>query len=134
MSELAQPKQPQSFEDCFKVLDEILQDKSSFKTTLEDNVLAMSHFSLGMWLRNNWYLWWSPILAKQNEEKGYPQTMPPIVKYFHDNWDITHADDMSSIIIRSYHRYLNQKDLKIEEQVKRYKAHWAKLKNNDEEE
>src|SRR5258706_16050902 len=91
--------QPKTLEECFTYLDEKFQDKNSFKDVLEINILGMTHFTLGMWMRNNWYLWWSTSLAKKFAEKNYPQEKPALVAYFNDMLNIHHADDMSSIII-----------------------------------
>ena len=80
---------PASLKDCFVQLDSIFTDssKSHFKTITEDQFSSQMHFGFGMWMRNNWGLWRGSQLAK----------------YFHDK-DIHHADDMSGIILDSYHR------------------------------
>jgi len=44
-------------------------------------------------------------------------------KYF-NNLGIYHPDDMSGIILDSYHRYLTGKKIKLDEQVGYYKAYW----------
>lgn len=131
--ELEEIKQPNSLDECFTLLNEVLSDKLLFKNTLESNVLAMSHFSLGRWLRNNWYLWWNENLAKEYAKNNYPQVKPKIVQYFNDDLKIFHADDMSSIIILSYHRHLNGKELKVQEQVNKYLKFWADGKIGEEE-
>jgi len=132
--ELEEVKQPKTLEECFELLNTVLVDKDVFKNTLESNAVVMSHHSLGRWIRNNWYLWWNPKLAQEYEENNYPQEKPEIVKFFNEELKIQHADDMSGIIIQSYHRHLNGRDLKVEEQVKKYLAYWAKEDNNGEEE
>lgn len=124
-------EQPKDLEGCFAYLNEHLKDKAMFKDTLEDNIHGMTHFSMGMWMRNNWHLWWSPELASRFVDKGYPQEKPALVKYFNEVLNIDHADDMSGIIIQSYHRHLNGKELNLEAQVKRYHNHWKKVKGVD---
>jgi hypothetical protein len=52
-----------------------------------------------MWMRKQLGLWSGSQLAK----------------YFHDK-GIHHADDMSGIILDSYHRYLTKREVKLEEQ------------------
>lgn len=69
------------------------------------------HFSLGMWIRNNWGLWSGSRLSK----------------YFND-MEVFHPDDMSSIILDSFHRYLNGQDIKLEEQVEASVKYWEELK------
>lgn len=140
--ELEAPNVPTTLEECFTYLDKMLRDKEEFKSTPEEEVLGICHFSLGMWMRNTWYLWWSEELAKNandrdalkedgDELSNYPQEKPALVKYFNDNLNIHHADDMSSIIITSYHRRLNEQSLNLDKQVKRYQDHWLKLSKND---
>jgi hypothetical protein len=126
--ELPEIEQPISLEHCFTILDTILKDKILFKNTLESNAMAMSHHGVGRYLRNNWFLWWSPELAAEAKDQGYPQEKPAIVRYFNEQLNITHADDMSGIILTSYHRHLNKVDLKLDEQIKKYKEHWERWK------
>jgi len=124
MDKVNEIEQPSSLESCFEYLDKKLVDKDLFKNSPENKVLGMCHFSLGMWMRNNWYLWWSEDLAKQFAEKGYPQEKPLLVKYFNEELGIFHADDMSSIIITSYHRKLNDLTLRLDLQAKKYQDFW----------
>jgi hypothetical protein len=49
--------------------------------------------------------------------------------YF-NNMGIKHPDDMSSIILTSYHRHKNGKDIKLEEQIKVYQYFWKKSKKD----
>ena len=67
----------------------------------EDDAIAFSHHSIGQWIRNEWELW-----------GGYGE----LKKWFIAN-EIKHPDDMSAIILRSYHRFKNNKDMNIEEQI-----------------
>jgi hypothetical protein len=60
-------------------------------------------------IRNSWGLWSGSELAN----------------WFY-NRQIYHADDMSGIIIDSYERYLNNKPINLDEQVKNYHNHWEK--------
>ena len=41
---------------------------------------------------------------------------------------LEHADDMSGLILESFHRKLSHKPLDLEGQVHHYRAHWEKLK------
>ncbi|NME72089.1 DUF6794 domain-containing protein [Flammeovirga aprica] len=56
---------------------------------------------------------------------GYGKEILIYSKYFRD-LGINHPDDMSSIILTSFHRYLNDIDIKLDEQVKLYKDYWEK--------
>ena len=40
-----------------------------------------------------------------------------------------YPDDMSSIILTSFHRELNNKPINLDRQVSHYKEHWSKLDN-----
>ena len=64
-----------------------------------------------MWMRNNWRLWGGSRLSK----------------YFNE-LEINHPDDMSGIILVSYHRHINNKDIKLQEQIKYYQDYWEKTK------
>lgn len=119
-------KQPQTLEECFTLLSEMLSDREHFKNLLEGNAMAMAHHGLGRFIRNGWYLWWTKEIAEEYKAHNYPQEKPAIVKYFNETWDITHGDDISGVILTSYHRHLNGRDLNIKEQVDKYKAHWGK--------
>lgn len=102
---------PKDLEDCFRQLNGFWNDsiKNSIKMMKEDAFVAESHFGIGMWIRNNWGLWGSSRLSS----------------YF-SNLEIFHPDDMSGIILRSYHRKLNSKDIKLEEQIAHYHEYWEK--------
>jgi hypothetical protein len=102
---------PKDLEDCFKQIDSFWDDstKVEVKQLSESEFSANTHFGLGLWIRNNWQLWGGSRLSK----------------YFND-LAIYHPDDMSGIIIISYHRYLLGKEIKLEEQIKIYQDYWEK--------
>lgn len=84
------------------------KEKDSFKKEKEDDAVTMCHFSVGLWIRNNWI----------HGGRG-----PKLSKYFND-LGIFHPDDMSSIILTSLHRRLNNKDIDLEGQIEKYKKYW----------
>lgn len=104
-------KSPENLEECFAALDEVSSDSDRryFKSQKKGDASACFHHTLGRSLRNGWNLW---------DESA------PLHKYFL-NSGIFHADDMSGIIIDSYHRYLNGKDIDLDGQIKFYKDFWA---------
>jgi predicted Zn-ribbon and HTH transcriptional regulator len=71
------------------------------------------HFGTGMGIRNGWELW-----------KGKNR-----ISRFFKSKGITHPDDMSSIILTSFHRDLNNKPIDLEGQISVYQEYWNKLKN-----
>lgn len=90
---------PSDLQDCFKQLDKLLTsaEKKSFASASE-NSLSSYHMGLGLWMRNNWGLWKGSRLSNYFNKLG-----------------VLHPDDMSGIIIRFYHRYLNGHEFKIDE-------------------
>jgi len=104
---------PINLEDCFAQINSFWNDstKIQVKNWKEDEFTAKVHLGFGMWLRNNWRLWGGSRLSK----------------YFND-LGIYHPDDMSGIILDSYHRYLNNKEIKLEEQIKYYQDYWENSK------
>ncbi|MEO0684070.1 MAG: DUF6794 domain-containing protein [Cyanobacteria bacterium J06649_11] len=77
--------------DCFSQLNILFDDttKVQIESISEEDFVARSHFGIGLWLRNNWQLWGGSRLSKYFADKG-----------------IHHPDDMSGIILSSYHRHL----------------------------
>jgi len=93
---------PRSLEECFAVLKARLSKESLEKFKNEGEEVAVSEkFWLGIWIRDVWGLWDGSQLAK----------------YFRD-MGVDHPNDMSTIIMMSFHRYLNDEDIKLEEQIK----------------
>jgi hypothetical protein len=103
---------PIDLEDCFKQIDKFWDDSTKMKVKewTEDEFLGRAHMGFGMWMRNNWQLWGGSRLSKFFNDKG-----------------VFHPDDMSGIILVSYHRYLIGEDLKLEEQIKFYRDFWEKV-------
>lgn len=104
---------PKNLEDCFSQLNIILHDsiKAGIKLQSEEDFCADSHFGLGLWMRNNWGLWGGSRLSKYFTKIG-----------------INHPDDMSAIILVSYHRQITGKDIGLKTQIEGYKAYWKVMK------
>lgn len=102
---------PKDLEDCFKQIEIFWSDSTKMKVMqwTEDEFSGRVQMGFGMWIRNNWQLWGGSRLSK----------------YFND-LGIYHPDDMSGIILGSYHRYLTGKKIKLEEQIKIYQDYWKK--------
>lgn len=114
---------PKNLEDCFVQINSFWSDSTKIKVKNweEREFIGNVHMGFGMWMRNNWRLWGGSRLSKHFNEIG-----------------INHPDDMSGIILISYHRKLNNKEIKLEEQVKYYQEYWenskkTELKRNQEE-
>ena len=109
---------PKSIAEAHMYLDAYLADKDTFKNISEDEACGIGHMTLGRWMRNTWSLWWSKELYERVKDNSpeYPSVKPEIVEMFND-LGIHHADDMSGIIIKSYHRKLNGVEYNLEEDV-----------------
>ncbi|WP_400080297.1 DUF6794 domain-containing protein [Winogradskyella sp. R77965] len=93
------------------------EDLIGFKNKEEQSATSELHFGTGMSLRNNWKLW---------------AGTSAISKFFRD-LGIHHPDDMSSIILTSLHRKLNEKPIELEKQIKYYKDYWAESERKENE-
>jgi len=103
---------PKNLDECFDQmkLGSSNKDLCEFAAQKEDPVTASLHFTYGMAMRNNWGLWGKNKLTKYFNSIG-----------------IYHADDMSGILLTSFHRHLNNKDIKLDEQVKWYQDYWKSI-------
>lgn len=100
---------PIGLRSTIKEIDKNLNDtvKYDFKITPERIATTKHHFGLGRGLRNEKGLWSGSLLQTYFKLNG-----------------IKHADDMSSIILETYHRKLNDKPIRFREQKKYYKEYW----------
>jgi len=108
-------KVPNNLLECFEQLDNMLSDAEDadwFKSADEDDAISQAHHGLGRWIRNNWGLW-------SKDSKLYHYLL---------KLGLSHPDDMSSVILTSYHRHLIGKELELDEQVKFYIDYWKKNK------
>ena len=89
-------KIPQTKQEAFALLDETLSEKDKCELTKSDPIEY--HFSLGMWIRNNW-------IYEQSEED-----VKRLAKAFRTEMLFCDADGLSEKIIESYQRYLKRKN------------------------
>jgi hypothetical protein len=96
---------PATLDETYLYLNQMFDDtaKYGFMTLPEDIAASRLHRGLGMWIRNNWGLWRNSELKQFFLDKG-----------------VGHPDDMSGIILTSYHRYLNSKPIDLDGQIKKY--------------
>jgi hypothetical protein len=88
------------------------KDKEEFKSKDEREAVSELHMGKGQGIRNGWGLWEGKnSLYRSFKSKG-----------------ISHPDDISSIILTSFHRQLNNKDIGLEEQIREYQDYWDKAK------
>ena len=85
-------KIPQTKQDAYAKLDVMLSEEDKKEMTKGDS--CEYHFSLGMWIRNNW-------IYEQDDE--YRKLLAEI---FGDDSPFFEPDDLSDRIIKSYQRHL----------------------------
>jgi len=98
-------KVPSNLEQALELLDQIPEES---KDLIRKSGAVGGHFSIGMWLRNNWSLW----------EKD-----TPIVLWFKSQ-GIVHADDMSGIILESFEFRLKNQPFDLKAKIKHYRDFW----------
>jgi len=102
---------PKNFDEALIQLDRIIADstKTKIKSMEESDYVAQSHFTTGMWIRNNW-------LYNRNL-LGLIVTKSDLRKDLTSK-GLFHNDDMSVVILRSFHRQLNNVDINLDQQIK----------------
>lgn len=80
---------PESLEDCMKILESVVSAKDKYKimNSFENEFIMAAHFQLGLWIRNEWIY---------NPECHISKIFPLGI----------HEDDQSTIILKSFWRYL----------------------------
>jgi len=108
---------PIGLRKTIKEIDTNLNDtvKYDFKIAPEEIATSKHHFGLGLGIRNGKNLWKGGFLKM----------------YFRLN-GIKHPDDMSAIILTTYHRKLSNNSIQFKKQKQYYKEYWkvAKLGND----
>lgn len=94
---MMETKIPKTKNETFAQLDEMLSEEEKHEMVKSDPIEY--HFSLGMWIRNNW-------IYQQEEED-----VMRLAKAFRIDMPFIRADDLSEKIIEYYQRYLKRKGL-----------------------
>ena len=89
-------KIPKTNKECYALLDEMLSEEEKQAVVEMDE--AELHFTLGLWIRNNWLY---PQSQEDTEELMKTFSKKPLFYY--------HPDDYSSIILTAYKKHLKQK-------------------------
>lgn len=85
---------------------------NGFKNQNEANAVSHLHFSVGLWIRNNWI---------------HDSRDTVLVQYFNSIGSFHSPDDISSIILTSLHRKLNNKNIDLKKQVEECEALWKPI-------
>jgi hypothetical protein len=98
---------PKNLDDALAYLDCVWKDKDEFKNKSEKDAVADAHFAGGQWIRNSWELSdGKNSLYKQFKSLG-----------------VTFPEDISTIILTSFHIRLNHKDVNLNGQILEYKEY-----------
>ena len=93
---------PSDLNEAYKLLDGSLSDEDiAYIRDCTDEDLAMMHFGLGLWIRNNWIYQSNNKIVKEFAKRG-----------------INHPDDISGLIIKGYRLHLNELPCEIDEIIK----------------
>lgn len=115
---------PNDLDEAIEILKTFYKNSiEEIKRMEEEEFMASSHFGAGMFIRNEWYLWWH---EGHNYQNHWPAHKPKLNEMF-NNHGITHADDMSGIILTSLYRSIHGLDIQLDKQIKHYQDYW---KNN----
>ena len=89
---------PRTKKDCFAQLDEMLSEADK-KAIAEAEDIIEFHFTLGLWIRNNW-------LYDRSEEE-----LESLSKAFSVDMPFFEADELSSAILEAYKKHLKRKKM-----------------------
>lgn len=89
-------KIPHTKQEVFAQLDKMLSEEDK-KAIMQAEDTIEFHFSLGLWIRNNW-------IYEQDEEN-----VKCLAKAFRTDYIFFEADNLSEKIMESYQRYLKRK-------------------------
>ena len=110
-------KYPANLSEAVTMLLQELPDnvKNDFKDRPENEAVLKLHMSTGMWIRNSWIRHGNKSLSEEFQQLG-----------------IRHPDDMSSIILTTAHRKLNNMSLNVSQQVQHFKDYWKPIIESNE--
>lgn len=86
---------PKTKKDCFAQLDEMLSETDKKAIVKADDIFEF-HFTLGLWIRNNWL-----YDRSEGELESLSKAFGVDVPYFE-------ADDLSSAILEAYQKHLRK--------------------------
>jgi hypothetical protein len=90
-------KIPQTKQEAFDQLDQMLTKEEKEKMISAGDSIDY-HFTLGLWIRNNW-------IYEQSEED-----VNRLAKAFRTNYIVFDPDSLSEKLIESYQKYLKRKN------------------------
>ncbi|MCB0553608.1 MAG: GTP cyclohydrolase [Phaeodactylibacter sp.] len=102
---------PKDLSDALVQLNKLVDrdSKASFKSVPEEEAVHKLFFSLGRWITRNWGFYEGSRLSNSIRQLG-----------------VYHPEDMAVLIIRSFHRSLNQQPIDVKGQVAAIQAEQKK--------
>ena len=96
---------PRTLEKCFKLLDKTMSDHKIqlIKVMQEDSIYFHKEFFCGTAFFHVWKIYDGSILTKHFNKKG-----------------LYGSSEIYNTILVSYHRYLNNEEIKLGDQIKKY--------------
>ena len=91
-------KCPKTKKECFAQLDEMLSEADK-QAIIEAKDIIEFHFTLGLWIRNNW-------LYDHSEEE-----LEALSKAFGVDMPFFEADELSAAILEAYKKHLKRKKM-----------------------
>lgn len=106
---------PKDLVNAFDELNRLIEPsaKAAFKSATEEEAFHKLFFSLGRWISQKWGFYEGSRLS-----------------HYLKNLGVSHPEDMSQVVIVSYHRYLNKKPLEMKAQIEAIKE--KRKKENEE--
>ena len=113
---------PKDFNEALTQLNKITPDSIKVKiiSMSENDFIAQTHFSTGMWIRNEWL--YNRYLL------GLIVTKSELRKHLSAKGLFTN-DDMSGVILRSFHRQLSGIDINLDQQIKDIHQWYVNMNN-----
>jgi hypothetical protein len=87
---------PKTKKECFAQLDEMLSEEDKMAIMQAEDTIEF-HFSLGLWIRNNWLY------------DSSPEDVKNLYKTFGLDTIISQPDELSSELLEAYQKYLRRK-------------------------
>lgn len=108
-------KVPTTLDEALTIIKEGLEPQDVEDIKDKKSTSTQCHFSIGMFLRNEWSLWQQDTI---------------LVKWFKENYGIDHADDISGIILECLWNDIRGEPRKDKILSERFIEYWNKLKDN----
>jgi hypothetical protein len=105
-------KVPSNLDEAVSIIKDHLDEEDLNYIKSESNSSSV-HFSFGMHIRNEWFLW--------NKKSK-------LVKWFKKEYGIDHADDISGLIIATVWRDVKKQPRNCKELAESYVYYWKKMK------